>query len=344
MSVLFADGMDFYNSTQAITKWNLGFTGAMSYSSTGGRFGGGSLLHDDSNFNKTAALAIPVVGSTYIIGFAVKMTSAMPNADHSLFRLYDGSTVQCEIAVSPLGQLKIYSNATVRGTSASNVILLNTWHHIEWKITITNSTGSNQCVLRVDNTAVLNLTGVDTQTSGNSSADSLQIGRLNSTAAGASYDDFYLLDNNGAQCNDLLGDCRIETLMPSGAGTYTQFTHNGAATNWQAVSEVPADDDTSYVDGASLNDKDSYAFANPSGTVSTVFAVQSNIRARKDNAGVRSIAPLTVISGTDYVGTDRALSTSYALYSEIMELNPDTGVAWTGSDINALDAGYKVTV
>jgi ABC-type sugar transport system substrate-binding protein len=68
-----------------------------------------------------------------------------------------------------------------------------------------------------------------------------------------------------------------------------------------------------------------------------------NMRARKDNAGTRTVARLFRASATDYVGGDNSLSTSYALYRDIMEKNPDTNAAWTSSDITALEAGVKVT-
>jgi hypothetical protein len=59
----------------------------------------------------------------------------------------------------------------------------------------------------------------------------------------------YVLDNTGTQNNDLIGDCRIETLYPNGAGNYAQLSANGAGTNYGCVNEHPADDDTTYVPG-----------------------------------------------------------------------------------------------
>jgi hypothetical protein len=341
MAVLFLDGMDHYNLTQAPSKWNLGV--GMAYSSTGGRFGGGSLNYDASNFEKHAEATIATSG-TLIIGMAIKIDTLMPAALTSLFRIMDGSTTQTEIRFGPSGQFAIFTaGSQVGAASANGLLTLNVWHHLEWKITIASSTGPNECLLRLDNVEILNLTGVSTKTSSNTTADTISIGRLVSTQCGMWYDDVYVFDNTGDMNNDLIGDCRIETLYPNGAGNYAQLSANGAGTNYGCVNEHPADDDTTYVAGNSVGNIDSYAFGNPVGTINTVYAVQANMRARKDNAGVRTVARLLRVSGTDYVGSDNSLSTSYALYRDIMEKNPATDAAWTSSDITALEAGVKVT-
>lgn len=341
MAVLFMDGMDHYNLTQAPSKWNLGVS--LLYNSSGGRFGGGTLNHDASNFAKTAAVTVPST-TTFIIGVAVKLDTSQPSAFTALLWLADGSTTQCELRYGPLGQFAVYSNGSQVGSASSNGLLtLNVWHFLEWKVAISASTGANQCVVRLDNVEILNLTGVSTKVSSNTSANSVNIGRSVSTQNGMSWDDIYVLDNTGTQNNDLLGDSRIETLYPNGAGNYAQLTANGAGTNYGCVNEHPADDDTTYVSGNSVGNIDSYAFSDPTGTISTVFAVQANMRARKDNAGTRTIARLTRQSATDYVGSDFALTTSYQLFRDIMENNPATSAAWTSSDITGIEAGIKVT-
>jgi hypothetical protein len=182
MAVLFLDGMDHYNLTQAPFKWNLGVS--MLYSSTGGRFGGGSLNYDASNFEKSAQVTIPTSG-TLIIGMAVKIDTAMPAGFTSMVRVNDSSTTQTEVRFGSSGQFAIYTNGSQVGAASANGLLtLNVWHHLEWKITISTSTSANQCVLRLDNVEILNLTGVATKTSSNTTANAVSIGRNVSTQCG----------------------------------------------------------------------------------------------------------------------------------------------------------------
>lgn len=337
--LLFCDGMDHYNLAQTPAKWNLGNT--MLYTNNNGRFGGGSLQYDVSNFEKSAARTI-TSGSNFVVGFAFRLGTSMPASATSFIRLNDSGTTQTELRYGTSGQIAVYTNGSQVGASANGLITLGVWNFIEWKVTIAASTGTNQCVVRLNGVEIINLVGVATMTTSNTTANAISIGRVVSTQCDFRYDDIYVCDSTGSMNNDFLGDCRIETLYPGAAGNYTQFTANGAATNWQATSETPADDDTSFVNSNNVNDKDSYAFTNPSGTITTVFAIQVCMRARKDNAGARTFARLVRIAGTDYVGSEFSLGTDYQLFTEIIELSPNTSANWTSSEITALEAGVKV--
>lgn len=337
--LLFCDGMDHYNATQAPSKWELG--NIMTYNATNGRFGGGSLASEANNTPKNASKLI-TSGSSFILGLALKVDTLIPTSPSVICRLIDTATTQVDLRTTPLGQIAVYTNNSQVGVSAGGLITLGVWNFIEWKVTIASSTGTNQCVVHLNNDEILNLTAVSTKTTGNTTANIFSIGQTVFTTGGFNYDDVYVCDNTGSTNNDFLGDCRIETLYPSGAGNYTDFVANGAGTNWGCVSEHPADDDTTFVSSNNVNDIDSYAFTNPSGTPTAIFAIQANMRARKDNAGTRTFGRLVRISGTDYVGSGFALGTNYSLFREIIEQNPNTNAAWTSSDINGLEAGVKV--
>jgi hypothetical protein len=118
---------------------------------------------------------------------------------------------------------------------------------------------------------------------------------------------------------------------------------NPGAANWMAVSEIPPDDNSSYVTDATPGDIDRYTF--PSIAGSTVKAVAVNIRTQKDDAGTRTIRAVTKSAGTTAdSGTDFALSlSSYADFQGVFETDPNTGVAWTTAGVNAAEFGMKTT-
>jgi len=335
MSLLFIDGMDHYSSAQIGSKWS---SSGLTYSTTGGRFGGGALLSGTGNFLTQAIKDITQSG-TFIIGFAYK-TSGF--ADKSVVRFYDGVSLQCELCTNGLGRWIIKCGGSQVGTASVTVLTPGVWNFIEWKVTITSSTGANQCVVRMNNVEILNLTGISTKTSANTTANLLGFGDTSFSSATMTFDDLYICNNSGSVNNDFLGDCRIETLYPNGAGNYTDFGLNGAATNWQAVSEARADDVTSYVASDVPGDIDTYTFTNPAGTLATVYGIQPVLRGRKDNAGARTFANVLRIGGTDYTGVAFSLSTDYLFYCEVIENNPDTVAPWTSSDIIALESGVTV--
>lgn len=48
------------------------------------------------------------------------------------------------------------------------------------------------------------------------------------------------------------------------------------------------------------------------------------------------------ISGTDYFGDTKTLTTSYANYSQVWSINPATSGAWSIADINACEFGIEL--
>ena len=118
---------------------------------------------------------------------------------------------------------------------------------------------------------------------------------------------------------------------------------NPGAANWMAVSEEPPDDNSSYVTDATAGDIDRYTY--PSIAGSQVFAVNVWMRAEKDDSGTRTIRA-AVKSGSTVSdnGADFALTlNSYADFVGIFETDPNTGVAWTVSGVNAAEFGVKTT-
>jgi hypothetical protein len=118
---------------------------------------------------------------------------------------------------------------------------------------------------------------------------------------------------------------------------------NPGAANWMAVSEIPPDDSNSYVTDATPGDIDRYTFASVAG--SQVKAVVVNMRADKDDSGTRTIrAACKSGSTTADSGTDLPLTLgSYADLQGIFPTDPNTGIAWTISGVNAAEFGVKTT-
>jgi len=79
---------------------------------------------------------------------------------------------------------------------------------------------------------------------------------------------------------------------------------------------------------------------NLSTTGGSVFAVQTVLAARKDDAGVRQIAPVIRQSTTDYDGTTVTLSSTYDQYRQIYPQDP-TATNWTIANVNADEFGVK---
>jgi hypothetical protein len=111
--------------------------------------------------------------------------------------------------------------------------------------------------------------------------------------------------------------------------------------NWQEVDEVtPPDGDTSYNYESSVGDIDTFVTPGVS-AASTVYGVQTNLYARKDNTGARQVSDIVRQGGTDYAGTTGTLSASYQFFSTLRNQDP-TNSNWTAANVNADEFGYKL--
>jgi alpha-glucuronidase len=110
------------------------------------------------------------------------------------------------------------------------------------------------------------------------------------------------------------------------------------------VDDHPPNGDTDYVSSSNVGDIDTYAFTQMSHNPSAIYGVQLLIDAKKDDAGTRGVAGVVNVGSSGNVaGASNALSTDYAIYTDIRELNPDTSAAWTKSAFNAANFGLEVS-
>jgi hypothetical protein len=122
-------------------------------------------------------------------------------------------------------------------------------------------------------------------------------------------------------------------------GAHSQFGVSSGSAHYSLINEATPDGDTSYVTDSTPGHYDTYVFDDiDSGA--TVYGVQLNLYARKDDAGTRQIAPVIRHSGTDHDGTTVTLGTSYGFTRELHDKDP-TGTDWTPSTVNANEYGVK---
>lgn len=272
------------------------------------------------------------------MGIAVYITSHIAAI---LLRLLDAGTAQVELRVQADGTLRVTRNGTtVTNGTSTYTIPTSTWVYIEWKVTIADSISADTCKVRVNGTDVITVaTSQDLKNTANASANSVVIGGTGGHTA-CYYDDFYVCNQSGTTNNDFLGDVKVRTIYPSGAGNSTDWTPS-AGSNYQCVDESPANGDTDYVSETTAGDHDTYALDDITITGS-ILGIQTNLYAKKDDAGTKELAAVVRSGTTDYDGATVSVNGSYTVHTEIRETDPDTTAAWTQSGINAMECGPKL--
>jgi hypothetical protein len=348
MSLLFVDGFDHYATADITRKWTstgVSFSGNAGIGSSVVRYGAGAFFSNTSTTATDRKLVKTLAASaTWVVGFAFR-TSGLPSAAGPIVGLFDVGTAQCDLRLNTDGTLSVTRNGTslTSGTSVT-ALSANTWYYIEWKVTIADSISASTCKVRINGVdAITVATGQDLKNTANSSANQLYLGHYTVTSAGNIwyYDDLYVCNTSGSVNNDFLGDVRVETLYPSGAGNTTQFTPS-AGSNYQCVDDADPDDDTTYVESGTVGHVDTYAFDDLSASPTSVFGIQTVIMARKTDGGSRTATPVVRSGGTDYDGTTFGLADTYTCDHQVWENDPDTAAAWTESGINAAEFGFEV--
>lgn len=327
MALLLFDG---FEAGDYAMKWRA--TGAHTLSSPG-RFGQGSYLRFASN--GTLAYDLATAANKVFIGVAMGCTTIDTSNRVQLSVWGDtGSTQHLMVTLVPSG-IRLYRGATLIGSYVTT-INPSQLYYIEMSATIADAGGT--CQIRYNGQLVIDFTG-DTKNGGTNTTIDTVLFLANGTT-NPLLDDFYLCDDTGsAPHNNFLGDIRVQTIVPNGAGSSTQFTPASGA-NYTNVDELPysAGD---YVSSSNVGDRDMYTMSDISNTT-TIYGIQNNVIAKKTDASALSLKPAVKSGATLSYGSSVVLSANDINIRNVRTVDPNTSATWTQAAINALEAGFEV--
>lgn len=330
-----------------------------------GRFSSGNCLTYNSIDlgNKVVGLRIPtgVAVATGFQGIAVKVPST-GGVRHDYLSLFDGvnNTSQILFKFQDNGIIGLYRGSGSGGYGESGATLIgrtdiaayqeDQWFYLEWGATIAAGTGGS-CEARVNTKTVLDFPAINTDHTGRGLYDMVAMGNWYGGSAGGvpalnlAYDDFYMCDDTGSENNTFLGNCRVMTQQVAGNSTPQDFAIGGsapAATAWQSLLNTNLDDTKYIYDGTAGHESlfTVQAIVNSP----AVFGIQVSGAYRMDDATQRVVHNVIKSGATASEGADQYINQTYTYYRDIWETNPDTGVGFTGSELNSLLTGAKVAV
>jgi hypothetical protein len=148
------------------------------------------------------------------------------------------------------------------------------------------------------------------------------------------YDDIYCT-NGGTR----LGECRASTLVPTSDTADVDWTPLGAGDHYAEVDDD--DGDTSYIASATPGDLDMFGLGDLPFTPTTIYAIQTTFRARKDDVATREIRAKIRSNGTTDDGATEPLASNYLYYHDVFEQDPDTTAAWAAAAVDTLEVGVE---
>jgi hypothetical protein len=370
MTLRVIDGFDYFptGQTDAIMLGLMGAAGwyvdSSSFPAGGpiplqpvpGRFGFGNGV----GYNRNVLFAggnlgrwlrpLPLTIVTGFVGFGYyRGSTTTPETIHPHFTFFDAVANDSQVTVyfEALGVISVYRGdrltGTLLGSSLAGMFQQDEWFQVEIKCKIDPSAGIVE--VRINTVVVLSLINVNTQKTTHAYFDTYavgynQVGGSSGSWVNFALDDFCLLDTAGAVNNNYLGTVRVWTQKTAGAGALTQFSKFGTQpTNWQTVQNQLADD-SQYVYDGTTGDIDLYT-VQALVTGPSVHGVQIRSAFRQDDATQVNAHNVLKSAGTQVEGADHFINQTYTYYNDIWELDPHTGVGWSGTGVNALQIGPK---
>lgn len=353
MGYQFADGFDNYGNSYTLLAgypWDVAPNGASTTSTADVRFTPPSGLPGACMVNSGSGNVLRKIlssnQSTIIMSVGYKIT-ALPGTTQGnlqeIVSVWDGSTEQCCLTVNSNGALQFrrsFAPGTAIGAiSANGTIVANAWNGLIVVIVVSATVGSVQLFMNGNTTPVINSTGLNTSASGNAFASQVGLGGNVNSAVLSHYDDFLCLDGSGTSLNSApTTDIRIITKMPSGAGTYTNWTPNGLGSNFQNAAVQPpstSDYNANNVGGT----KDSYT-TQVAGLQLAPLCMVLRASLERDDAGTHTPSLFVRSAGVDGAGTvTPALTSSYIFYDSVLINDPATGVPFLGPAADAVQIG-----
>jgi hypothetical protein len=300
-----------------------------------GRHGGSSKLISFGSGNGTLLFIADAPRSYVVVGCAIGLPGVV-SYPMTFLQIRDASN-------NVLFKVRGDMDRSLTVLTGANAVLCNTgslsipgggeFFYLELKLNINTSTGA--VTVRINGTQKATFSG----NTGSTNWQRVAWGRFDNGGVNAT--DLYVLDTTGPN-NDFLGDCRVMDVLPDSDGTDNGFTAS-AGSRYQCVDETLQNGDTDYVSSTTPGNLQTFNHANIS-TTGTIVAVIPTVLVRKDDAGSRNFKQRTRSGATVSEGPDKSINNSYEWFSRVMEVDPNTGSAWSVAAVNASEHGVNHTV
>jgi len=351
MATIFKDGWYSMGFDMSPSGANVFTAGG---SAGGGNVGSANSANTPYSFGFSWALnnQFSIIGlgtnlTTLYCGFWLKL-AAYPGTSNEICAYYDVTAAarQCHLRVYSDGHVQFCtgnSTTTIGTASSAGVIPLNTWVHIQTKVTIDAAAGVVEC--KINNSSVIASSGLNTKSTANTWVSGLLLSSINTTS-NTYYDDLWMLDNSGSSpFNTYLGIIQVKGEKPSansGVGGRNAYTpSNPQNDNHLNVGNVPASTSQFNSDN-NTGDYDMFQFPSLS-TASSVLALNCWVTVGQDAGGSHTIGIDCYSSGTDAIGSaiTPAGASTPSFVNQTFSVDPHTSAAWGVSAAGSAELGIK---
>lgn len=313
------------------------------------------LGNGSANTDATLRFVLPATHATAGIGSRVWLTRIPTgNGDNPVIHQFrDGSNaVLVSIVVTPTGAISAYrggdntnwatSGATLLGTTTGPVLVADSWQHVETKCLFSATVGTVE--VRVEGTPVLALTVQNT-----GAGPCAQVANIN-TASGSGVETRYYMkdlavwDGAGSVNNNFLSTIQVYELIAT-SDVSLNWTPSTGTTGYNLIDEAPPNDDTDYIYAVSPAPSPAlFGLSNLPADVTSIKGLYTVVRSKKTDGGDGNLRVGLKSGATTGLGTDRPVTTTYAYWTDMFELDPNTSGSWSPSTVDAVQLQLNRTV
>jgi len=331
MALVWADGFDHYGSAAEMQKVYGDYASNNFLIGAGARTGTGYVEHYNENGSFSKLIATPQ--TAFGVGVGFKPTSFPGNLTHG-FSLYDTAGNATRLLFNSSLGFCFYYNSTLLGTSANNLVNVNSWQQVEFFANKGNGTTTGYLEARLNGNVILTVSGLALGATSYNKWYSHNPGIGGSGGWALQLDDLLMWDTTGTINNTFLGDRRCLTSFATSNGATQGWTFTGGATAWQSINSVPPSG-TNYIEGVNSGDASEFNKGALTLLATGVAGVRVVASALKTDAGAATFR-LGMHSGSfATMGASITPGTTYNYYDTILELDPNGSIPWTKASVEA---------
>jgi hypothetical protein len=266
-------------------------------------------------------------------------------ATDTAIKWLNGTTELGSVRFDNAGKWRAYVGTSTLVASGTMQLILATWLLAQVHVLIANSAGIIQLKIEGLPTLDINYSG-DTQPGALTTIDRWAVTQGSSSGPSTYVDNVMINDVHDGIDDSWPPDVRFVMFTPNGNGDRSEQTgSDGNKTdNYLLEDEVPPDGDTTFVVSSTLGEGDLYAMSTAALPANSVVdRVFATARIREETAVGDSAQIGIKTEGVEYWDAGHAQTTTYRAYNgEKHRVNPQTGVAWTQAELDAIQAGTQI--
>lgn len=289
-----------------------------------------------NGFGTAGSDAVYSIATTYV-SLYFQYAVAPAAGDEPILQIRQATNTKFEVRINSTGKLYGYNSALTLVASGTTALSANTWYRLDLKVGSSATVGAYE--LKINNVAEWSGTTNTLAANGTNTRIGKHTNRNSNTV------DFYygpVVIDDANYVSD--PNFYVATLLPNTNGSTMDWTSGTGASDYTQVNEIPPSN-TNYVknSGASAGQVALFGFQNRADKSmdnnATFYAVKARIRIAEDIAATASTNIRVRSGGVNSNGATFDGSATFISVSRLLSTDPATSAAWTGSAIDAIEAG-----